>query len=105
MGQQLDNELEMYNQISASSTEHPGRSAVRELLDSFDHRCLVHSPLWESIWTFLNRNPVGRLPPVALAVTLRRLFLALDYFHTQCKVIHTGIGPQSSLELENFLTC
>ncbi|KAM5367714.1 hypothetical protein ACJA88_011330 [Fusarium oxysporum] len=98
MGQQLDNELEMYNQISASSTKHPGRSAVRELLDSFDvtgpdgpHRCLVHSPLWESIWTFLNRNPVGRLPPVVLAVTLRRLFLALDYLHTECKVIHTDI--------------
>lgn len=111
MGQQLDNEFEMYNQISASSTKHPGRSAVRELLDSFDvtgpdgpHRCLVHSPLWESIWTFLNRNPVGRLPPVVLAVTLRRLFLALNYLHTECKVIHTGIVPQSSLELENFLT-
>ncbi|RKK83764.1 hypothetical protein BFJ69_g2501 [Fusarium oxysporum] len=96
MGQQLDNELEMYNRISASSTKHPGRSAVRELLDSFDvtgpdgsHRCLVHPPLWESIWTFLNRNPVGRLPPVVLAVTLRRLFLALDYLHTECKFIHT----------------
>ncbi|EXK83274.1 CMGC/SRPK protein kinase [Fusarium oxysporum f. sp. raphani 54005] len=98
MGQQLDNELEMYKRISAASSKHPGRSAVRELLDSFDvagpdgsHRCLVHPPLWESIWTFLNRNPVGRLPPVVLAVTLRRLFLALDYLHTECEVIHTDI--------------
>ncbi|KAH7200408.1 serine threonine protein kinase, CMGC group [Fusarium oxysporum] len=98
MGQQLDNERKMYKRISASSGKHSGRSAVRELLDSFDvtgpdgsHRCLVHPPLWESIWTFLNRNPVGRLPPVVLAVTLRRLFLALDYLHTECKVIHTDI--------------
>lgn len=98
MGQQLENELEMYKRIFASSSKHPGRSAVRELLDSFDvtgtdgsHRCLVHPPLWESMWTFLNRNPVRRLPPVVLAVTLRRLFQALDYLHTECKVIHTGI--------------
>lgn len=98
MGQQLDNELEMYKRISVSSSKHPGRSAVRELLDSFDvvgpdgsHRCLVHPPLWESMWTFLNRNPVRRLPPVVLAVTLRRLFLALDYLHTECNVIHTGM--------------
>ncbi|KAF5604824.1 CMGC SRPK kinase [Fusarium pseudocircinatum] len=88
----------MYKRISASSPNHPGRSAVRELLDSFDvagpdgsHRCLVHPPLWESMWTFLSRNPVRRLPPVVLAVTLRRLFLALDYLHTECKVIHTDI--------------
>ena len=26
-----------------------------------------------------------------LAVTLHRLLLALDYLHTECKVIHTGI--------------
>ncbi|KAG4262416.1 CMGC/SRPK protein kinase [Fusarium proliferatum] len=98
MGQQLENELEMYKRISASSSKHPGRSAVRELLESFDvtgpdgsHRCLVHPPLWESMWIFLNRNPVRRLPPVVLAVTLRRLFQALDYLHTECKVIHTDI--------------
>ncbi|KAF5648497.1 CMGC SRPK kinase [Fusarium tjaetaba] len=88
----------MYKRISASSSKHPGRSAVRELLDSFDvvgpdgsHRCLVHPPLWESMWTFLNRNPVRRLPPVVLAVTLRRLFPALDYLHAECTVIHTDI--------------
>ncbi|EXM21028.1 Protein kinase domain [Fusarium oxysporum f. sp. vasinfectum] len=105
MGQQLDNELEMYNRISASSTKHPGRSAVRELLDSFDvtgpdgsHRCLVHPPLWESIWTFLNRNPVGRLPPVVLAVTLRRLFLALDYLHTECKEELSDPTPRKEVD-------
>ncbi|KAI1061636.1 hypothetical protein LB506_011831 [Fusarium annulatum] len=70
MGQQLENELEMYKRISASSSKHPGRSAVRELLESFDvtgpdgsHRCLVHPPLWESMWTFLNRNPEEQSEP------------------------------------------
>ncbi|GIJ87713.1 hypothetical protein Asppvi_006626 [Aspergillus pseudoviridinutans] len=65
MGQQLDDELKMYQRMERGSTSHPGRNAVRSLLDSFDvdgpddkHRCLVHPPLWESVLTFLRRNPV-----------------------------------------------
>ncbi|KAI9147615.1 serine threonine protein kinase, CMGC group [Paramyrothecium foliicola] len=98
MGKQVDLELSMYKHISASSTNHPGRSAVRQLLDSFDvtgpdgsHRCLVHPPLWESVLTFLYRNPVRRLPAPVLAFVLRRLFLALDFLHTKCQVVHTDI--------------
>ncbi|KAK4107615.1 serine threonine protein kinase, CMGC group [Canariomyces notabilis] len=100
LGSQVDHELAIYKRISASSkdTKHPGRGAVRELLDSFDvagpdgcHRCLVHPPLWESVLTFLHRNPVRRLPAPVLAFVLRRLFLALDFLHTECNVIHTDI--------------
>ncbi|RSL51812.1 hypothetical protein CEP54_011231 [Fusarium duplospermum] len=98
MGKQLDHELTMYKHISKSSSKHLGRGAVRELLDSFDvtgpdgsHRCLVHPPLWESVLTFLHRNPVRRLPAPVLAFVLHRLFLALDFLHTECQVIHTDI--------------
>lgn len=90
----------MYKRISAASTRHPGRRSVRELLDSFEitgpdgsHRCLVHPP---SVLTFLCRNPVRRLPAPDLAVVLRRLFLALDFLHTECKIIDTG-----ALDLES----
>ncbi|GKZ32517.1 hypothetical protein AbraIFM66950_001986 [Aspergillus brasiliensis] len=98
MGQHLDDELSMYKRIERGSKYHPGRNAVRGLLDSFDiagpedrHRCLVHPPLWESVLTFLHRNPVRRLPVPVLAFVLKRLFLALDYLHTECRVIHTDI--------------
>ncbi|KID59753.1 serine threonine protein kinase, CMGC group, partial [Metarhizium hybridum] len=98
MGEHLDRELAIYKRISASPSKHSGRSAVRELLDSFDvcgpngsHRCLVHPPLWESTLTFLRRNPVERLPVPVLAFILRRLFLALDFLHTECQIIHTDI--------------
>ncbi|KAG4429982.1 hypothetical protein IFR05_014532 [Cadophora sp. M221] len=81
-----------------SSSKHPGRGAVRELLDSFNvagpdghHQCLVHPPLWESVLTFLHRNSVRRLPAPVLAFVLRRLFLALDFLHTECQIIHTDI--------------
>ncbi|KAK2853215.1 hypothetical protein FQN49_005290 [Arthroderma sp. PD_2] len=98
MGQQLDDELKMYKRIEQGTEFHPGRGAVRSLHDSFDvdgpeekHRCLVHPPLWESVLTLLHRNPVRRLPSPVLASVLQRLFLALDYLHTECKIIHADI--------------
>lgn len=97
LGQQLDDELKMYQRIQGASKFRPGHNAVRSLLDSFDvdgpddkHRCLVHPPLWESVLTFLHRNPVRQLPKPVLAFVLQRLFLALDYLHTECKIIHAG---------------
>ncbi|EFE34010.1 uncharacterized protein ARB_06960 [Trichophyton benhamiae CBS 112371] len=64
MGQRLDDELQMYKRMEKGSRSHPGRNAVRSLIDSFDingpeekHRCLVHPPLWENLLTFLHRNP------------------------------------------------
>ncbi|RDL34660.1 Uncharacterized protein BP5553_07788 [Venustampulla echinocandica] len=98
MGQQVDHELKMYRRMEQSPKGHPGREAVRTLLDTFyidgpedKHRCLVHPPLWESVLTFLRRNPVERLPSAVMAFVLQRLFLALDYLHTECQIIHTDI--------------
>ncbi|KAJ6029597.1 uncharacterized protein N7446_011052 [Penicillium canescens] len=90
MGQQLDDELKIYKRIEGTPQKYPGRKYVRSLLGFFDvsgpedkHRCLVHPPLWESVLDFLFRNPVQRLPTPILAVILHRLFLALDYLHTE----------------------
>ncbi|KAL7651943.1 hypothetical protein ACMYSQ_009270 [Aspergillus niger] len=98
MGQQVDNELNMYRLMELSPTIHPGRDVIRTLLDTFyidgpqdKHRCLVHPPLWESVLAFLRRNPVERLPSAVIAVVLHRLFLALDFLHTECKIAHTDI--------------
>lgn len=110
MGQQLDHELEIYERIQQASKLHPGREYVRSLIDSFDidgpkdsHRCLVHPALWESVNTFLCRNPIQRLPSIILAVTLHRLFLALDYLQTECKIIHTGIAIPSTVAISDAL--
>ncbi|KAI0517286.1 serine threonine protein kinase, CMGC group [Xylaria bambusicola] len=99
MGSQLDKEINMYKRMKErGSWFHDGRHYVRDLLDSFDidgpdgrHRCLVHSPLWENMHTFLRRNPIMRLPQPVFAVMLHRLFLALDFLHTECSIIHTDI--------------
>jgi serine/threonine-protein kinase SRPK3 len=97
LGKHLNNELNMYQRIAKGPKSHPDRQAIRSLLDSFDingleelHRCLVHPPLSDNLSTFLRRNPVRRLPKPILAFVLYRLFLALDYLHRECEIIHTG---------------
>jgi serine/threonine-protein kinase SRPK3 len=98
LGKHLDDEIKMYQRVAMGPKSHPGRQAIRSLLDSFDvhglkepHRCLVHPPLGDNLSTFLQRNPVRRLPKPILAFVLYRLFLALDYLHRECQIIHTGL--------------
>uniref|UniRef100_A0A2D3V6D5 non-specific serine/threonine protein kinase n=1 Tax=Ramularia collo-cygni TaxID=112498 RepID=A0A2D3V6D5_9PEZI len=103
-GSELDRELDAYKRIAESPDHHPGRGAIRSLLNSFDvegpsgrHLCLVHPPLWESIRKIRHRSPVGRLPAPVLALVLQRLFLALDLLHTECHVAHTDIREENIL--------
>lgn len=81
LGKHLDDELEMYRRIARGPESHPGRQAIRSVLDSFhvdgideQHRCLVHHPLGDNLSDFLRRNPVRRLPTPILAFVLHRLF-------------------------------
>lgn len=104
MGIALDAELDVYKRIANSPRHHPGRRAVRALLDSFNiegpggrHRCLVHTALWESVLKVKRRNSVGRLPAPVLALVLKRLFHALDLLHDECNVAHTDIKEANIL--------
>lgn len=101
---ELDNELNIYKRIANSPKDHPGRSAVRSLLNSFDvdgphgrHRCLVHTPLWDNILSLKHRNPIARLPPEIIAFVLKRLFLGLDLLHRECHVAHADIKETNIL--------
>jgi hypothetical protein len=64
------------------------------ILDSFEvsgprgnHCCLVHEPLWMSLFALQNRFPGSKLTEELLRGVLTYLFLALDYLHTECHVI------------------
>lgn len=104
MGSELETELDVYRRIENSSDQHPGRSAVRSILDSFEldtprgrHRCLVHVPLWESALNIKHRNDMRRLPQPVMAFLLKRLFLALDLLHRECHIAHTDIKEANIL--------
>lgn len=56
LGDHVDNELSMYKHMEQRASSHPGRGAVRTLLDSFrvqgpdgEHLFLDHPPLRESV--------------------------------------------------------
>jgi serine/threonine-protein kinase SRPK3 len=110
LGSELDTELDVYRRIAKSREHHPGRSAVRSLLESFEvntltgknHRCLVHTPLWESALNLKHRNPIERLPQPVIAFLLKRLFLALDLLHQECHVVHTDIKEANILLPADF---
>ena len=79
---------------------HTGRQFISKLLSSFQidgpggkHICLVQIPLRENLKTFLNRTPGYKFPLPFFKPLLVQLFYALDYLHTTCNVVHTGILP------------
>ncbi|KAG6835546.1 hypothetical protein H0H93_000321 [Arthromyces matolae] len=72
LGTEIQHELSVYNRLDKGPLSHPGRLAIRTVLDSFTisgphgkHQCIVHPPLWDSMHRFLKRNPIGRLPNIS----------------------------------------
>ena len=95
----MHREVEIYKLLSTASVSHPGRTSVRTILDSFEiswsgnhHQCLVHKPLWISLFDLQKRNPERKFTEALLKGALMYIFLALDYLHSECKVIHTGMS-------------
>ncbi|KAL2368302.1 hypothetical protein RJZ57_007319, partial [Blastomyces gilchristii] len=89
-------EFQIYKYLKQGNPSHPGYVHVRKALDVFTiprpgggHHCLVQKPMWESFKDLLYRNPNHRFTEDLLRVGLMQVFLALDYLHTECKLVHT----------------
>lgn len=97
MEQDENREITIYKKFEQLDSSHPGRRYVRTMLDSFQiqgpqgyHQCLVHRPLWQSMFSLQHRNPRHRFTEQLLRAMLLHLFVALDYVHSSCHLIHTG---------------
>ncbi|KAL4779663.1 hypothetical protein BJX76DRAFT_351623 [Aspergillus varians] len=92
-------EFQISKPLDRGSSWHPGYPPVGKAVDLFtirrpgdDHPCLVQKPMWES-FRYLHSTiseTHGRLTEDRLQAGLVQAFLALDYLHTECKIVHTG---------------
>jgi len=103
-GETCRNEFRTYEVLRKANPSHPGYRYVRTALDTFpierpggEHQCLVQRPMWDSWKDLLRRNPSGRFSDVLLEGGLQHLLRALDYLHTQCRLVHTGTSPNTLL--------
>lgn len=91
-------ELRIYEILANAGRSHPGYRHVRTALDTFrlempggaSHACLVQTPMWDSFRDLARRNPTGRFTEHLLKAALVQLFLALDFLHSECRLVHTG---------------
>ncbi|OJD23814.1 hypothetical protein ACJ73_04827 [Blastomyces percursus] len=103
-----DREVKMYEHQTKVNSSHPGQSLIRELYDSFDiqgpvgtHRCLVLQPMRTTLLEMMKLNP-RPVDLTLLKMTVKRLLLALDFFHTEAEIIHTDLKADNlMLSLED----
>ncbi|KAK7428370.1 hypothetical protein QQZ08_005127 [Neonectria magnoliae] len=85
--------------LGKGNRSHPGYPHVRTALDTFKlerpgvgnviHHCLVQKPMWDSWREVVRWNPAGLFSEELLKASLAKLFLALDYLHSECNIVHT----------------
>ncbi|KAF7877423.1 hypothetical protein EAF04_001100 [Stromatinia cepivora] len=97
-------EFKIYQLLEKGNHWHPGYSHIRAALETFviprsggNHTCLVQKPMWESFRDLRYRLPDGMFTEELLKNSLKQLFLALDYIHTECKLVHTDIKADNIL--------
>ena len=93
-------EFQVYEALSKGNRSHPGYRHVRTALDTFKlerpgnggvmHHCLVQTPMGDSWKELVRWNAAGLFSEALLKAGLANLFLALDYLHSECKIVHTG---------------
>lgn len=92
-------EIEIYNHLRTIRSDHAGQTCLRPLIEVFQtknpdrhtlHTCLVHPPLGISLDQLTALLPDGVMSSAMVKVSIRNILAALDFLHSEARVIHTG---------------
>lgn len=95
-------ELAADNHLSTLRNSHIGSQYIRDILYTFElvqpsgfrHRCFVHTPLHFSLLDLQTfRGKAIPLPVDMVRGAIQYLLQALDFLHTEAKLIHCGTHP------------
>ncbi|KYK58834.1 protein kinase domain protein [Drechmeria coniospora] len=95
--------------INHANPTHEGLSFLRVPIDEFKlkaatgtHSCLVYEPMRETLFQLQHRLKRQRLALPLFKFFIYCLLQALDYLHTECRVIHTDIKDDNvMITIEN----
>ncbi|KAG6109551.1 hypothetical protein E4U13_005785 [Claviceps humidiphila] len=90
--------------VANANPSHEGLKHIQVPLDTFDlqgisgtHPCLVFEPMRGNLCQFQERLPRRRFPLPMFKDYIRSLLQALDYLHTECRLIHTDLKEDNIL--------
>lgn len=96
----LLSELSVSRYLNTVRTSHPGSILVRQMLDEFEvtrrghrYQAIVYAPLAITLRGFRKLFASQSLSVDLLKLVLQYIFIALDFLHTDARVIHTGKSP------------
>lgn len=94
----IDREKRLLQRLANGDPRHPGFGLVRKTIDSFEverggakHLCLVYEPLRETMEVYRRRFQGGRLPIPFVKAFAKILLAGVDYIHSECGIVHTGM--------------
>ncbi|KAH9841134.1 putative CDK4/6 [Rhodofomes roseus] len=100
----LSGELSVSKYLKTIRTSHAGSILVRQTLDEFEitrqaqkYQAIVYSPLAITLRGFRKMFRDQALSVQLLRLVLKHIFIALDFLHTEARVIHTDIQEKNIL--------
>ena len=98
----LQSRREISERLQTANPQHPGFQHIRFSLETFKitgphgtHLCIIYDPLREPIGVYMEKFKTRLFNNENLKLLLPSLLQALDYLHSECRVVHTDLKPDN----------